>query len=731
MATLEKIRSKSVMLFTIIIVALLAFILGDFFTSGRSFFGVGDTVAKANGAKVKYSDYQEMQQKVDEMYKDQQINPDDRSEQVIQNLLMQGLLDEEYDRMGITVTDNELSAIMSGNAYMLYSLAQNSGLDIQRLMRYGITDANTFYAAMNNPSQYQLDPRDGEMMKEGWTQTEKDVVESLKANAYMTLATGLFTANNIDAETTFNDRSTTSTFTYVTKPYSAITDADAEKALTDADYEKFYNEHKSAFKLDEEKRMISYIVVDMAPSAKDQADAFAEVSTLYEELQASEGIDAVNQHSHFEKNTAKYTSDKLKQDPILRMLANDSVPMAVGTVRNLGNQNGKLCLAKVLGQTTGIDEVTFSIMPLPEKKEQADSLMSTLTVATFDSIARLNQGNVGMQTSLITPTMQIPEKMLKTLSDQAVNNIYTYTDSISGQDENGKAVEQTASFAMLITKRSEPVSVYDIATINYEIVPSQATITELSQNFHNFVATNGTAEAFSKNAEKAGYIAYKAMIGASSPIGNLAPGSMSTVKWAMNADRGDVSKVYNCTKVARQNGSNDYLLAVAVDEIFDGDYMPVTAQNVRDMIKPAVVSAKKASMIAEQAKGANTLNAVASKLGVKVADQPGTSTFADDFVTGVGFGEGNVQGAVAAAKPGTLVGPVQGNNGVYYLVVSENKKAGRPFNKLEAAGFFINGAAMPIYMTNQQGQVMGLSLATLVGNNKVKNNILEFTADDK
>ena len=43
MATLEKIRKKSALLFTIIIVALLAFILGDFLTSGRSFFGHGTT----------------------------------------------------------------------------------------------------------------------------------------------------------------------------------------------------------------------------------------------------------------------------------------------------------------------------------------------------------------------------------------------------------------------------------------------------------------------------------------------------------------------------------------------------------------------------------------------------------------------------------------------------------------------------------------------------------------
>lgn len=739
MATLEKIRNKSVMLFTIIIVALLAFILGDFFTSGRSFFGVGDKVATANGATVKYTDYQNKQQEFEDMLKqqDQSINPDERSEQVIQTLLMQGLLDNEYDRMGITVTANQLSGIMLGNSqqsiYVLYQLAQNAGINPQTLMQAGIADGKTFYDAMNNPAKYQLPAEYAAAFKSAWIKTENDITEGLKANAYMSLAYGLFTANKIDAQATYNDRSVSSTFTFVTKPYSAISDADAEKKLTDADYEKVYNERKSAFKLDEEKRLISYIVVDIAPSAKDQSNAIEEVTTLFNELKENEGVDVVNQHSNFEKTTAKYTSEKLGQDPILRMLTTDSVPMAAGTVRNLGNQNGKLYLAKVLDVTTGVDDVTFSILPLPEKKEAADSLMSLLNVAQFDSLARINQGNVALQTSLITPNpqMPLPEKMYNVLAEQAVNNVFTFTDTIKTQDEKGAPVNQPVSYAMLITKRSEPVTVYNIATIDYEIIPSQETITELTQNFHNFVATNGTAEAFAKNAEKAGYTVYKAMVGASSPIGNLAPGSMSTVKWAMNADKGDVSKVYNCTKVARQNGSNDYMLAVAVDEIFDGEYMPVTAQYVKDTLKPLVLNAKKASMLAEQAKGAKTINAVATNLGVKVSEQPGTSTFGDDFVTGVGFGEGNVQGAIAAAKPGTLVGPIQGNSGVYYIVVSENKNGGRPFNALEAANTFMANAAAPIYMIGQQGQPMGLSLPTLIGDNKVKNNILEFTADDK
>ena len=61
MATLEKIRSKSVLLLIIVGAALLAFIIGDFFTSGRTLFGTGTTIAKVGDQKV---DVQEFQRRV-------------------------------------------------------------------------------------------------------------------------------------------------------------------------------------------------------------------------------------------------------------------------------------------------------------------------------------------------------------------------------------------------------------------------------------------------------------------------------------------------------------------------------------------------------------------------------------------------------------------------------------------------------------------------------------------
>ena len=116
MATLEKIRNKSVLLFVIIIVALLAFVLGDFLTSGHTYFGNQTTVATAGGAKVEYNAYQKRLHDLSEQQRNQQrdVDSDVLSQQVINQLLLEDLYKKEYDRLGITVTDREITEAMTG-----------------------------------------------------------------------------------------------------------------------------------------------------------------------------------------------------------------------------------------------------------------------------------------------------------------------------------------------------------------------------------------------------------------------------------------------------------------------------------------------------------------------------------------------------------------------------------------------------------------------------------------
>ena len=115
MATLEKIRKKSVLLLIIIGGALLAFILGDLLNN-QSIFGRGTTVAEVNGTEIDYlKDFQELYAQASENSAQQGNREQDAAvlqNQVLQQLIMKTLMDQEYDDLAIDVTDAELSDYM-------------------------------------------------------------------------------------------------------------------------------------------------------------------------------------------------------------------------------------------------------------------------------------------------------------------------------------------------------------------------------------------------------------------------------------------------------------------------------------------------------------------------------------------------------------------------------------------------------------------------------------------
>ena len=144
MATLEKIRSKSVLLFTVIIVALLAFILGDFFNSGRSLFGNGTTVAKIGDNEIDVQLYQQRLNEANQQMQaqGQQQDPEMMQAQVLQQMLFESMMNEEINALGIVVTDKELADFIALNP----QTAQ-------------IIDA------IKNPGKYNLTPEVSEQLK--------------------------------------------------------------------------------------------------------------------------------------------------------------------------------------------------------------------------------------------------------------------------------------------------------------------------------------------------------------------------------------------------------------------------------------------------------------------------------------------------------------------------------------------------------------------------------------
>ena len=150
MATLEKIRSKSTLLLIVVGAALLAFIIGDFFTSGRTLFGTGTTIAKVGKEKIDIQEFQRRYEEVNQQYQQQntKMDPAALQQYVLNQMIQERLINKEIEDLGIEVTDNELSKAMLGpNAH--YAM-------IQFAQQMGFQSPDQLYDVAFNPTKYNV-----------------------------------------------------------------------------------------------------------------------------------------------------------------------------------------------------------------------------------------------------------------------------------------------------------------------------------------------------------------------------------------------------------------------------------------------------------------------------------------------------------------------------------------------------------------------------------------------
>ena len=122
MATLEKIRSKGLLLLIVVGLALVVFIVGDLVNSGSTYFQENNAnVAVINGNKVKIRDYAEKMDQFNDVVKLQYGNNinDEMNEQIRQmvweSTVTEKVIGDDCENIGMTVTKNELADMLVGN----------------------------------------------------------------------------------------------------------------------------------------------------------------------------------------------------------------------------------------------------------------------------------------------------------------------------------------------------------------------------------------------------------------------------------------------------------------------------------------------------------------------------------------------------------------------------------------------------------------------------------------
>lgn len=696
MATLEKIRNKSVLLFIIIIVALLAFILGDFLTSGRTYFGDPTSVAKAGGVKVEYQDYQQALTQAGEQMRNQgrEVSNDVLSQSTIQNLLAQKLMEKEYQELGITVTDKEITEALTGDmphpaaSQMIYYLSQQLNLPE--------ASGRTLFDAMQNPAKYNIQPATAEELKKIWANQEKQIEEMMLQQKFMALVSGLYTYNKLDAKNFYDDLATTRHLAYVSKDASSISDDEIE--LTDADVQAVWNSQKQNYRLDEPTREINYIYVAIEPSQSDRAEAQKAVENAIEGLRTTPGTEAIANDSRFVAQTVKVPMSAVTDSKLRTFLSENES----GAATVLSRQNDTYTLAKLIDVTEGIDSINISVLQAVPGTN-LDSLLAIINNgSTFESLSDgvTTSGRDSLWTAL--EGLNMDAKVKSALENNSVGKAFILTDTVAGGE--------TAGAIYRINRRHAPVKYYDVATIEFTVDPSQETLADLATNLRTFLSSNSSAKEFVDNANNAGYSVLSDQVTASSTgIGN-ARESRKFVKWAMEAKKGQVSPMM-------QDDRQSYLIAVAVSDIYD-DYLPWSSPAINTSLRAQARNNKKAEkLMAEYYGKATDLQGYAQAMGTEV--NHGSVNFTSPTLLNVGVNENALHGAVAAAPQGKLVGPLKGNRGILVFTVEEVNSENRPFVEADY-GMRFNQT----YGLTRQNSPLPL----LLGKNKIDNRSLKFVA---
>lgn len=707
MATLEKIRNKSVLLIVIIGVALLAFILGDFFSSGKQIlFGNANTVAKVGGSKIDIQDYQKRYNEESQMMAQNQENDGALVQQdVLDEMVNEKLLDNEFEDLGIEVTDDELSDFMIGN---------HASQDVMQFTQsIGAQSPAQAHDMIFNPAKYQIAEQQVAPIRDKWLEMERQTESMLKRQKLAVLVMGGIQANDLDILEMQNENQINNV-DLVKKDYASLNDKDFP--VTDAEIKAQYDKHKNRYILSEEVRKISYIAVDVVPSKTDEAAAKVLMDTVVYRLQTNPGIESARTNGDLDINEGTFTLASADKS-ITEFLKTAEV----GSVSPLTRAANVMKVTKVTGKKFESDSVKINMVAIEGNKAMQDSVLKML--------------NSGMPLAEISKVKGVQAAQ----PDQWID-----LTRISAQDVDAKnkvlaagaeyfaiqSTDQAASFCQ-VTEKKAPKQIFEIAEVSYKVLPSETTKQSLLNNLENFANKNQDVAKFKKNAIPVGYQVVESYITEDMPrlavipdmsaaelyakrVFNIRqvesiPNSRRGVQWAFQADNNTISPVFD------KENNNKYIV-VAVEDIIPEGYIPVTDAKVRAQLTSEIRKDKKADKLIAMYKGkAKDINGYAALMGSAVTKTG--SSFANGVINMIGV-DASAAGWIAGSKPNKLMGPTKGDLGVYVYQVTSSQKDGLGLSKEEAANR---------YNATMGGQViLRGALQILREKNKVESNLGKF-----
>ena len=675
MAALGKIRKRGVALVIVIGLGLFAFIAEEAVRSCEATKNQQrQQIGEVLGKKVNVQELQDLIEEYEEVMKMTQgrdnFSEDELNsikDQVWSQYVSNQLIENETEKLGLTVTDEEMQNIMKEGTNPL--LMQSPFVN-QQTGRFDVTQLTKFLADYkknaNNPQLSESYQR----IYKYWQFIEKQLRTQTLAQKYQTLLGGALLSNPVSAKVAFDGQNQESDILLASLPYSSINDNDVQ--VSDADLKAKYNEDKEMFKQSVETRDIKYVDFQVVASSSDRAELMKNMEEASNKLESGANPAEVVRKA---QSQFAYTGIAATKRAYPSDIAAKIDSMAVGqTTRPFETKSDNtLNVVKLLAKIQAPDSIEYRQIQVggatvEAAQKTADSIYTALKGgADFEALAK-KYGQDG-QKQWLTSAMYENSTSMDEESKNYLNSIQT----LAVNDVKNLAFT-SGNIILQVTARKAMVDKYDVAVIKHTIDFSKQTYSDAYNRFSQYVSENKSLADLEKNAGKFGFVVKERKDMANSEHNVM--GLRSTreaMKWIFDAKEGQVSPLYEC-------GNNDHLLVCAMTKIHPVGYRAL--ESVKDELKQEVLRDKKFEQL--QAKLANVKSiADAEKAGAKI-DSVNQITFsAPVFVQATGSSESALAGAVASTAQGQFSkAPVKGLGGAYVFQVQ--KKADREGAKFDA-----------------------------------------------
>lgn len=643
MATLNSLRTKGGIFLSLVIgLALVAFILGDLFSSNGIFSSRKMRVGSIDGNKVSYVEYLNLSENqsriIERLYGKNALSAEETDQvrnMVWENLVLQYAYQPGFEALGIVAGEDEQVDMVSGTyiSPVISSMFVNP--------QTGMFDQSILSGFV---SSLDSDP-DGSTTAI-WLYLKDQMNSQRVMNKYVNLVGAGVFVNDLEVENALAVANDSFDARYVQLPFYSVPDSTI--SVSESEIKAYYKANKNIFKQGA-SRDIEYVVFDVLPSDDDFAAAekyITDIAAEFEQSTTPMQYATLNSQSAVDKRYYKENDLPLEYAAIAFGAKKGEMygPVLEGDVYKLA----RVAEIKSMPDSVGVKHV---LLPASEKA-LADSLFQVVKSGknTIEAVAAQYSSDPTCDLGRMAPDVFV-EPFAEACIAAKQGDVFTVET-------------QYGIHIVNLTYKAPSVNKAQIASIVYNVEPSDATQQAIYAQARDFMGlAEGSYEKFDNAVSQKALVRRQATVSSMERNVRGLDDSRELVRWIFNNKKGDVSSILDV------NG--DYVVA-SVTGVKESGVAPLA--QVSSQIRSKLVRQKKAEMLAAKMQGLSI--AEAAELEGASDGNIEKLTFSAFYVPSLGVEPALIGAVCGGAEQGKVSKPVTGVTGVFLAEVTGVEKTG-------------------------------------------------------